>query len=334
MRAGIVRGYLAAKDHAKGIWRYQGTDEKHHHFFEEKSGYVNWTKVPRSRLSLPEVAPYREEWGTYSYYYSIDILNGFVPLASERESHRRNARTAGPVVIPSPVERRDVAHLSNTVVARFPAVPLQVDIDVSAVEAKSPEIKTWALHAAEVCRVWYPVIVRTLGAGARLPEKVTLTFVPHALAPAYYDAGERIYFDTSHVLEDPTNYGMAVHELCHVVQQYKASGHSWVTEGLADYVRFYLYETDPANGALHAQSRYTDSYRTTALFFAFLENTSDPGIVLRLSTAMRDPATNDAVIRRVFAENLALPPGGRKTLDELWRDFMAAAGASPSASEP
>ncbi|MEO6568937.1 MAG: basic secretory protein-like protein [Opitutaceae bacterium] len=324
MRADIVAKYLAEEDHGPGIWRYQGTDEKYHYLIEEKLGYAKWMKVPRAGLELPKVFPHREEWGGSSFYYSIDILNGFARLPHEQESHRKLPRPPAPVVIPAPGRPKDFG-LSAAAIAAAPAADLKVDIDTSAVVAQSPEIQLWATHAAEVCRTWYPVIAQVLGRGSRLPKQITLVFVPHALSPAYCDGAARIYFDTTHVLEEPTNYGMAVHELCHVVQQSKARL-SWVTEGIADYVRYYLYEFDPTRGSIRAgQSHYTDSYWTTARFLDFVVRTYDPQIILRLSTAMRDPATDEATIRRIFLESSSIVPPNRKTIDALWADFIAAA---------
>jgi hypothetical protein len=48
----------------------------------------------------------------------------------------------------------------------------------------------------------------------------------------------------------PDEFAMLIHELTHVIQQYPHSPikRGWVTEGIADYVRFFHYQPGPAIG--------------------------------------------------------------------------------------
>ena len=43
----------------------------------------------------------------------------------------------------------------------------------------------------------------------------------------------------------PGDIGLIVHEAVHVVQLYPEFDPGWVTEGIADYIRWHLYEKNP-----------------------------------------------------------------------------------------
>jgi len=93
--------------------------------------------------------------------------------------------------------------------------------------------------------------------------------------------------------------GSIVHELVHVVQQYGLSHRNpkatptpgWVTEGIADYVRWFLYEPQSHGADIKprdaAHARYDASYRTTANFLNWVTTKYDPQLVTRLNTAAR-----------------------------------------------
>jgi hypothetical protein len=94
-----------------------------------------------------------------------------------------------------------------------------------------------------------------------------------------------------------------VHELVHVVQQYWTRPHArgvptWVTEGIADYIRWYKYEPQShgtnISKARAAHVKYDDSYRTTANFLNFVANKYDKDLVPHLNAIIRDGKyTND-----------------------------------------
>ena len=105
-----------------------------------------------------------------------------------------------------------------------------------------------------------------------------------------------------------------IHELCHVVQAY---GHKkvpgWVTEGIADYVRWFKFE--PAERRPHPNpdtAKYTDGYQTTAAFFDWIVRTKNKSFVQRLNAAARNGKYSDDLFRQY----------AKKPLDELWAEFI------------
>jgi hypothetical protein len=80
----------------------------------------------------------------------------------------------------------------------------------------------------------------------------------------------------------PSDLGMIDHELTHVVTMYP-SAPSWITEGVADYVRMAL--TGDAMQC-RAGETYTDGYGCAATLFKFIERRR-PGAVRRLHAELR-----------------------------------------------
>ena len=90
-----------------------------------------------------------------------------------------------------------------------------------------------------------------------------------------------------------------MHELVHVVQNYssprdKPQGEptpGWIVEGIADYVRWYLYEPQSKGADLtpiqRAKARHDASYRVTANFLNWVSGQHDQKLVPELNSAAR-----------------------------------------------
>jgi hypothetical protein len=112
----------------------------------------------------------------------------------------------------------------------------------------------------------------------------------------------------------PDDYGMVIHEMFHLVQAYTGGGEGWLTEGLADYVRHQRFEPQANWGKPDPEkSKYTDAYKTTALFLEWIEATQKKGITLTLNAASRKKDN----VREVFTRETG------KDVDALWREYIA-----------
>jgi hypothetical protein len=95
--------------------------------------------------------------------------------------------------------------------------------------------------------------------------------------------------------------GAVVHELVHVVQSYgrvrrtdpdatRAPG--WLVEGIADYIRWFLYEPETRGAEINernlSRARYDASYRVTGNFLDWVTREYDKEIVRKLNAAARD----------------------------------------------
>ena len=193
-----------------------------------------------------------------------------------------------------------------------PAKPTtKVEVDYS----QAPECKAFAEHSQKLVEEWYPRLCELLaseGESART-DVIKLSFLPMKGVAA--TSGNHIKVSAEWVTKRaPNDYGMIVHELVHVVQNYHGGGEGWVTEGIADYVRDRWFE--PGARKLHlnpAKATFHDGYTTTAAFLMWVEDHRCPGIVAALNAASRQRKP----LMNVFVELT-----GQDAV-ALWEEFMA-----------
>ena len=120
---------------------------------------------------------------------------------------------------------------------------------------------------------------------------------------------------SSHWIEkNPDDIGLVIHELTHVIQAYPSPHPGWLTEGVADYIRWAIYEGKPLDWFPidKKPQGYKASYQVTGGFLLWLELDRAPGIVRKLNAAMRHKAYD----QEVFKTETGL------TLDELWDAYL------------
>ena len=104
--------------------------------------------------------------------------------------------------------------------------------------SNAPECEAFAAESKALIEEWYPKInVILFGEGHRLPSRnVTLIFEPMKGVAA--TSKDTIRISAEWVTKKaPNDYGMVIHELTHIVQDYRGKGEGWLTEGIADYIR-------------------------------------------------------------------------------------------------
>ena len=145
----------------------------------------------------------------------------------------------------------------------------------------------------------------------------TVTF---SIEPSYHGVAATgsgaIHFSADYLRKHPQDIDVITHEAMHVVQAYKGGNvPGWLTEGIADYAR-YKYGVDNAGGGwtlpdYHTGQNYTDAYRITARFLAWLEKHKKAGIVKTLDAAARGGTYSPDIWKNASGKNL----------DELWQEY-------------
>jgi hypothetical protein len=188
-------------------------------------------------------------------------------------------------------------------VVRTPDAKYEITIDSS----RAPDMKQWAeTKLAPVLVDWYPKIVAFLPSdGYAAPQHFKVIIRPgRGVADT---AGTRV---NAYVpwLQKETNgqsIGALVHEMVHVVQQYGQAQRNpgatenpgWLVEGMADYVRWYLYEPQSHGADISpnhvARVHYDDAYRPTANFLNWVSEKYDKKLVTELNAVLRQGKYED-----------------------------------------
>ena len=185
-------------------------------------------------------------------------------------------------------------------------------VTITADWAQAPDLEAWTKTAQARCEKWHPLICRALGFDGELKHK-EIAIEVRPMRGIAATSGGRISVSADYVRKHPDDEGMIVHELVHAVQAYPDPSPIWLTEGLADYVRYWHYEPGQRDFRItKGRSSYRDSYGTTARFLAWVQVAKDPKIIHKLNTAMNRGEYREAV----FAEATG------KSLDELWSEFV------------
>jgi hypothetical protein len=217
---------------------------------------------------------------------------------------------------PTSQQRHPLAIRELTIVSDVPVLTFKFPVEIEVDCSDSPEMKDWAERAARLCERWYPAISEALASDGFKPPhhikmKISRTYDGVAAA-----GGDEIIGSTRYFTDHPDDVGALIHETTHVVQNY--GGHDnpgWLVEGVADFVRFFLFE--PKNiGPIRARgARYDAGYRTTAAFLAYVSRRYDKTLVSKLNSAMRTGKYRPELFQELTGKTA-------EELDNEWRQTL------------
>lgn len=184
----------------------------------------------------------------------------------------------------------------------------------------APEMQEWVEKRMRPMIVeWYPKLEKMLASpGFKAQDRVELKF-RHDMGGVPAVAGGRGiglnagWFDRE---RDGEALGCVVHELVHIVQGYKRPVPGWIVEGVADYVRWFLFEPEKSGARINRRRpdglRYDRSYRISANFIDWCVRTHDRDLLRKLNQAAREGSYNEDLWRSWTG----------KGLDELNSDWL------------
>lgn len=188
--------------------------------------------------------------------------------------------------------------------------------------AAAPALAKWCEERlAPVVRQWYPKIAEMLASdGFRPPRGCRLRFKDGMNGTPAYCIGEEIHLNRGWFAGQLGGeaLGCVVHEMTHVVQQYGRGGRpappGWITEGIADYVRWFCFEPQSGGAVVRKRSnpRPDGSYRVTANFLDWCVRRRSPCLVKKLNAVSRDGRYREACWKIWTGKTLA-------ELGEEWR---------------
>jgi hypothetical protein len=165
---------------------------------------------------------------------------------------------------------------------------------------EAPDLTEWAKKdLIPVVKKWYPEIVKMLPSeGFEAPKTFSINFTDSYKGVAA-TMGNRIVCSPPWYRKELKReaIGSVVHELVHVVQQYRGRRGGtrppgWLVEGVPDYIRWYLYEPESKGAEIRparaAAAKYDGSYRVSANFLSFVIGKYDKELIKELNTVLRE----------------------------------------------
>lgn len=192
----------------------------------------------------------------------------------------------------------------------------------------APDLLEWAETTLRpVVETWYPKLVAMLPSeGFEAAPQVRLSFRNGMGVPAAA-GGARVSLSAPWFRRELEGeaLGAVVHELVHVVQDYGRARRrnaeatrtpGWVVEGLADYIRWFLYEPETNGAEITAQNldraRHDASYRITGNFMDWVTRNHEPELARKLNVAAREGRYSDTLWKDWTGRTLP-------ELDAAWR---------------
>ncbi|MCB1131998.1 MAG: hypothetical protein KDN05_12770 [Verrucomicrobiae bacterium] len=170
---------------------------------------------------------------------------------------------------------------------------------------KAPELLEWVeKELMPDVEEWYPKMVAMMPSkGYGAPDTVRMEFKDDMGGTPAYAMGNSLSLSIPFFrgqLQGEAK-GCVIHELVHVIQSYGFARRvnrnpsptpGWVTEGLADYVRWFLYEPEKQGARITrhniGSARYDGSYRITANFFDWVVRKHHKDLLKDLNAAARE----------------------------------------------
>jgi len=201
-----------------------------------------------------------------------------------------------------------------------PAARAQEKFEIRMDCSEVPEMKEWADKAKEAMEKCYPPFAEKLKSSGFTPPRVVSVRIKKDMKGIAGTGGSRIEAAADWFRKRPEDTGALVHELAHVIQSYPKYHPVWLVEGIADYMRFWMYEPESRRPKLNPDRiKYKDGYQPVGAFLAWLEGKYDRDIVVKLNAACRETRYSDDL----FKEST------KKSLDELWDEFKESLRKKP-----
>jgi hypothetical protein len=172
--------------------------------------------------------------------------------------------------------------------------------------SESPDLHEWAkVHLMPVMEDWYPKIIGMIPVDGYTPPdtihftmKLATTLPGHAQGVPAFASGNNVTLNANFMRDQQGGeaVGCAIHEIVHVVQFGSPGGSTrgrrpptWVTEGVADYIRWFLFEPQAKGAEItprnFGSANYDSSYRVTANFFDFVIKNHEKDLMKKLNLA-------------------------------------------------
>lgn len=198
----------------------------------------------------------------------------------------------------------------NLIVKKFPSKSGKFTYTLNSIEA--PDLADWAeKELIPVMDKWYPKIIEMLPVpGVKPSTEITFTMRPAKNLPKNlsgvpaYASGASVVFNADFMRKELAGeaIGAGIHEVVHVVQFGSRDKEGqmtrgkplpvWVTEGAADYIRWFLFEPEKKGARItrgnFGRASHDSSYRITAHFFDWVIKNYDKDLMRHINQSIHE----------------------------------------------
>ncbi len=201
----------------------------------------------------------------------------------------------------NPLVIREITIDSDPAVAKY-----EYPVEFFVVVEDAEDLEKWADACARLCERQYTMINRELASeGFRPATAITMRLTKEYQGVAAA-SGRGIIGSVEYFRRHQDDMGAMVHETAHVVQSYRSRRNpGWLVEGVADYIRFVVYEPENIGGFNPRRARHDQSYRTSARFLSYVTDKYDKEIVKKLNKAMREGEYREELWQEYTGKSLA-----------------------------
>jgi hypothetical protein len=135
----------------------------------------------------------------------------------------------------------------------------------------------------------YPELVKDFNKNARMDITIKIDTAYNGVA---YASNGQVTVSSKYLHNKPEDLDLMTHEIMHIIQSYpNGAGPGWLTEGIADFVRFkYGVDNEGAGWSLtkfSVNQSYKDSYRISARFLVWISQNYEKNLVKKLDQKLR-----------------------------------------------
>lgn len=175
----------------------------------------------------------------------------------------------------------------------------------------TPALASWIKEqVVGMVKSWYPKLIELLPSkNFNPPQRIYIVFDPNMRGVAA-TSGARIRCSAKWIMENLEGeaLGAIFHELVHVIQQYKRSAPAWLVEGIADYLRWFVFEPEKKGAEIShvraATVRYDAGYRVSANFLNWVVHHYGTNVIVRLNEELREGRYNEQIWKELTGLSL------------------------------
>jgi len=179
--------------------------------------------------------------------------------------------------------------------------------------SQAPDLKDFSDQVFSTLHAWFDGVNSLLESPNYEPVPAFSVTFDAEYDGVAYASGNRIVGSVNYYRTHQDDVGSMIHEMTHVIQKYNNCA-GWLTEGIADWVRYYNFEPNRKPGKPGPDNHWTDGYGVSAYFLQWIQKLDeDRNMIYWANKDCREGTYNDDLWPRLTGS----------TLEQLWAAMQA-----------